>query len=104
MATRDELLRGNLNGIKVTKDMKISKKMAEELSLGVYPPLFHMYRKKGLYVFRFFKEFSWKYVIIDERLPCKKSTGRPLYGSCKEIHELWVPLIEKAYGNLYSFI
>lgn len=51
---------------------------------------------------RFFKEFSWRYVIIDDRLPCGKSNGEPVFGRCKELHELWVPLIEKAYAKIHG--
>jgi hypothetical protein len=24
----------------------------------------------GIYLFKFFKDFSWRYVIIDDRIPC----------------------------------
>jgi len=37
--------------------MVIDEEFAERFYLGVYPPVFHLYRKKGLYVMRFFKEF-----------------------------------------------
>lgn len=80
--------------------MKINKEMAEDLCSGVYPPIFHMYRKKGLYVMRFFKDFIWRYVIIDERIPCFKSNMEPVFGKCANIWEIWVPLIEKAYAKL----
>ena len=59
-----------------------------------------MYRKKGLYVFRFFKNFRWVYVITDDRLPCQNE--RPVFGTCKNLNELWVPLIEKAYAKLHG--
>lgn len=76
--------------------------MAFDLSKGVYPPIFHMYRRKGIYVLRFFKDFKWKYVIIDDRLPCGKNNAQPVFGKCKNLHELWVPLIEKAYAKLHG--
>ena len=72
------------------------------MTTGVYPPIFHLYRKKGLYVFRFFKEFSWKYVIVDDRLPCFTGAKTPVFGRCKDAHELWVPLIEKAYAKVHG--
>jgi calpain len=68
----------------------------------VYPPIFHLYRKKALYVMKFFKDFKWRYVIIDERLPCYRGNGLPAFGKNKELHELWVPLIEKAYAKLHG--
>lgn len=51
---------------------------------------------------KFFKEFAWRYVIIDDRLPCGKSNGEPVFGKCKDLHELWVPLIEKAYAKIHG--
>ena len=62
--------------------------------------MFHLYRKKGLYVFKFFKNFKWLYVIVDDRLPTK--AGKPIFGSCSQLNELWVPLIEKAYAKLHG--
>jgi len=47
-------------------------------------------------------------VLIDERLPISKNpdpkTGKkmPIYGRCKDEHELWVGLIEKAYAKLHG--
>ena len=35
------------------------------LSTGVYPPIFHSFRKKGIFWFR----FSWRYVLKNNRLP-----------------------------------
>jgi hypothetical protein len=35
-------------------------------SKGVYPALFHEFKAKGIYVFRFYKKFKWCYVIIDD--------------------------------------
>jgi hypothetical protein len=48
----------------------------------VYPPIFHIYRKRGLYVFKFFKEFDWRYVIVDDRIPCGTNNGLPVFGTC----------------------
>ncbi len=66
----------------------------------MYPAIFHIYRKKGIYVFKFFKNFEWVYVIIDDRLPCIDNS--PVFGSCKDSKETWVPLIEKAYAKLHG--
>jgi hypothetical protein len=51
---------------------------------------------------RFFKDFKWIYVIIDERIPVDKATKKPVFGACKEPHEMWVALIEKAYAKLHG--
>ena len=104
LAMRDELLRGGVTKLKDENDefIEVDKKTAFMLSSGVYPPLFHKYRKIGLYVMKFFKEFKWRFVIIDDRIPCGKSNGEPVFGRCKELHELWVPLIEKGYAKLHG--
>jgi len=77
------------------------------LSTGVYPPIFHSFRKKGIFCFRFFKNFKWRYVLVDNRLPCSKiyndnQTPVLLYGKCRSTNEFWVPLIEKAYAKLHG--
>jgi hypothetical protein len=55
-----------------------------------------------MYVMRFFKEFEWRYVIIDDRIPCYKSNNMPVFGRCTDLNELWVPLIEKAYAKIHG--
>jgi len=102
IATRDELLRGGLKNIDLSENLKIDPEQAEEFTRGVYPPIFHMYRRKNMYVLRFFKDFKWRYVIIDDRLPCFKHNCSPVFGKCASLHELWVPLIEKAYAKLHG--
>jgi len=102
LATRDELLRGGLKNVEITPDLALDEDDAYEFTKGVYPPIFHMYRKKGLYVLRFFKDFCWRYVIVDERIPCHKHNCSPVFGKCSDLNELWVPLIEKAYAKLHG--
>jgi len=58
-----------------------------------------------MYVFRFYKNNSWRYVIIDDRLPCyKKDYGDKdlVFGRCRSVNEFWVPLIEKAYAKIHN--
>jgi hypothetical protein len=76
LATRDELLVGGRRGMEYDPDMIIDKEIASLLSSGVYPPIFHKYRQIGLYVLRFFKNFSWVYVVIDERIPVHTEEGK----------------------------
>jgi hypothetical protein len=66
----------------------------------VYPGIFQIYRKRGIYVFKFFKDFKWLYVIIDDRVPC--IDNYPVFGSCRDPVETWVPMIEKAYAKLHG--
>lgn len=68
--------------------------------MGVYPPIFHKFRKKKIFVLRFFKDFDWKYVVIDDQIPY--SNGEVLFARCSSEREMWVPLIEKAYAKLFG--
>ena len=103
LATRDELVIGGVPDL--DRPSKITRESAINLSRGVYPPLFHCFAKKGLYVFRFFKNCAWRYVIIDDKLPILEKEGyqqQYIFAHCKDNKELWVPLIEKAYAKLHG--
>lgn len=106
LAERDELLVGGRRGMELDPDMIVDKEIASILSKGVYPPIFHKYRAIGLYVIRLFKNHTWIYVLIDERIPVafneKEKKILPVFGRCKAVHELWVPLIEKAYAKMHG--
>ena len=69
-------------------------------SIGVFPPIFHKFHRKKIYVIRFFKEFRWRYIVIDDKLPF--TFGEMLYSRCTNRNELWVPIIEKAYAKLFG--
>ena len=75
IVSRDELLRGGCPGIQLDKNMIIDKELAAAQSKGVYPPIFHRFRLRGIYVLRFFKNFQWVYVIVDDRLPVNKDSN-----------------------------
>jgi len=68
--------------------------------MGVYPPCFQFLKKYGIYVMRFYKNFGWRYVMIDDRL-CFKDLDF-VYGKCRKPTELWVNLIEKAYAKIHN--
>ena len=102
LATRDELVRGSIQELSVSK--QIDQSTAWGVFKGVYPPIFHPFGQKGLFVVRLFKDFAWRYVIIDSRVPmCKTESGyKYVFGQCSDPGELWVPLIEKAYSKLHG--
>lgn len=83
-------------------EMIVDKEIATILSNGLYPPIFHRYRSRGIYVLRIYKNFNWIYIIIDERIPVKKKDKKPVFGHCINIHEMWVALIEKAYAKMHG--
>jgi hypothetical protein len=80
VASRDELIIGGRRGMEYDPDMIVDKEIAGLLCKGLYPPIFHKFRSRGLYVLRIFKNFSWIYVIIDERVPVSKKDGQPIFG------------------------
>jgi hypothetical protein len=95
---RDELLRGKTSGdinVQSTSDEDVKNMIS-----GVYPQIFHAYAKYGIYVFRFFKDNKWVYVLTDDYLPCL-SNDKLVYGQCKPTEdctypvEFWVSMIEK---------
>ncbi len=75
------------------------------MTMGVYPMIFHFLAKYGIYVFKFFKNFEWVYVMIDDKLPCfAGSIQNPdlVFGRCFHRNEFWVPLLEKGYSKLHG--
>ena len=57
---------------------------------------------QGLYVLRLFWNGRWTRVLIDDRIPCSKEDGSPLFGSCHSPCHTWVMLIEKAVAKLHG--
>ena len=55
LATKDELLRGAVERVPKEMVKLIDAEIANMLSSGVFPPIFHKFRLKGIYVLRFFK-------------------------------------------------
>eukprot|EP00753_Platysulcus_tardus_P015043 PLAT4738.1.p2 GENE.PLAT4738.1~~PLAT4738.1.p2 ORF type:complete len:574 (-),score=302.24 PLAT4738.1:105-1790(-) len=58
-------------------------------------------RAKGIYTLKFNKDGIWRYVHIDDRIPCDRG-GKPLYAKGKDPNETWVMLIEKAYAKIHG--
>lgn len=72
LANRDELITGAASGA-VDKTGLIDHNISNYFSMGAFPPIFHEFAKKGIYVIRVFNDFKWRYVIIDDRFPVSKS-------------------------------
>ena len=103
VANRDELILGGLRGMDYDDDLIIDKEIARAMSRGVFPPIFHKFRSKGIYCLRFFKNFDWIYVIVDERIPVNKETKEPIFGRvASNNNEIWVQTIEKGYAKLHG--
>ena len=106
IATKDYLLRGEFNK-SILDDGKIDEEEIKMMSEGIYPPIFHSFATKGIYCFRFFKNYKWRYVLIDDRLPChavynRNQTKKLIFAHCRQDNEFWVPLIEKAYAKIHG--
>ena len=82
---------------------EISDQEADGMSKGLYCPVFHFLRKYGMFVIRFFKNYSWRYVVIDDKILCDSECPPvPVFGRCRNGNEFWVPLIEKAYAKIHN--
>mmetsp|Transcript_14445 Transcript_14445/g.12258 ORF Transcript_14445/g.12258 Transcript_14445/m.12258 type:complete len:323 (-) Transcript_14445:858-1826(-) len=57
---------------------------------------------KGFVTFNFFKNGSWKRVIVDTRLPYDPASKQLLFATCADPDEFWLPLMEKAYAKLHG--
>ncbi|KAL9645185.1 hypothetical protein ABK040_002386 [Willaertia magna] len=57
---------------------------------------------KGKYTFCFFKEAEWREITIDDYLPCDAKYGSLLFSRGRDVNELWISLIEKAYAKLFG--
>ena len=86
---------------KLDSGLPITCGIEEQLEQGIFPPLFHIYVTRGMYVFRFYKDYQKRYVIIDDKIPCRQNKV-PVYGQDPENNEFWVSLIEKAYAKLHG--
>ncbi|CAD8122270.1 unnamed protein product [Paramecium sonneborni] len=71
-----------------------------DISKGLYPKLFHFFKKYGIIVIKFNKMFRDIYVIIDDRF-CTYN-NKLLFAECRSEREWWVQIIEKAYAKLHS--
>lgn len=58
--------------------------------------------ERGMYQCKFFKNGEWVVVAVDDRIPCHESSNKPLFASCSEKNEFWVPILEKAYAKLHG--
>ena len=52
------------------------------------------YARKGLYTVKIYKDGRWRYLHIDDSVPCDM-TGIPLFSRCKNRNAAWIMLLEK---------
>ena len=70
---------------------------------GIYLPIFWSFRTYGIYVIRFFKNNSWRYVVVDDYLAVSKiaNSRSIIFSKSKKPNEFWVSIIEKAYAKIH---
>jgi hypothetical protein len=59
------------------------------------------YASKGLYTFKFYKAGKWRYVHIDDFIPCRQS-GKVHFTRNRNPNETFAMLYEKAYAKLHG--
>ena len=59
------------------------------------------YANRGLYTFRIYKNNKWRYLHIDDRIPCTRS-GLPYFTYCKDNNYTYAMLLEKVYAKLHG--
>lgn len=53
----------------------------------------------GIFGIRFFHKGRWTFVVIDGMIPCNMN-GKPIYACSKDLTQVYVMLLEKAYAKL----
>ncbi len=56
---------------------------------------------QGIYTFKFYKAGRWRYVHIDDRIPCR-SSGKVHFARNEDPNETFAMLLEKAYAKLHG--
>jgi len=59
------------------------------------------FASKGIYTMKFYKAGKWRYVHIDDHIPCRQS-GKVHYTRNANPNETFAMLIEKAYAKLHG--
>lgn len=91
--------------LKSIRSGQLTDQQTMDCLTGVYPQVFHLFRRFGLFVFRFFKDCCWRYVIVDDTLPClaqEEGVGPLVYARSRKEGVFWVSLLEKAYAKLHG--
>ncbi|KAL1529927.1 hypothetical protein AB1Y20_000855 [Prymnesium parvum] len=56
---------------------------------------------KGFITFTLYKYGEWVEVTVDTLVPCNAS-NEPIFAHCKDVNEVWVQMLEKAYAKLHG--
>jgi hypothetical protein len=49
-----------MEGLEYDPDMIVDKEISTNLSKGIFPPIFHKFRSRGIYVLKYFKDLRFK--------------------------------------------
>jgi hypothetical protein len=73
IAQDDKYLRGqNLKDIPTAN-------LSRDIASGIHPPIFEGFRKFGIYVFKYFKNYKPIYVVVDDLIPVQIGNTSPLF-------------------------
>lgn len=64
------------------------------------------FKRYGVFTCRFYKNGDWREVTTDTRIPYGGGDpggpwAKPIYARCRDVNEVWVPFLEKAYAKLH---
>ena len=59
------------------------------------------YCEQNFYRLRLCKDGEWQNITVDDMIPCKESSNKPLFSRCNG-NELWVIILEKAYAKFFG--
>lgn len=58
-------------------------------------------RSWGLYTIKFYINGEWRYIHLDDRIPCTPAMDY-LYAHSRNKNEIWIPLLEKAFAKVFG--
>jgi hypothetical protein len=92
IATRTDLLLGGPKDTSLESYLLMNKRLSAQCSDGLFPPIFHKYRAKGIYCIKLYQSASPVFVIVDERIPVYRERVplQPCFSHCAEPSQIWV--------------
>lgn len=63
--------------------------------------LFILFAEYGIYVIKVWVEERWRYVVIDDKIPCMQDK-KPFFSSVSDCRYSFISLVEKALAKMYG--
>ncbi len=58
--------------------------------------------EEGKVVVNFWRRGQRESIVVDDRVPCNATTGKPLFAHCRDPSGYWVQLVEKAFAKVHG--